>query len=163
MFMIRLFTLLGLVLLSFSASSEVIPLTPSPVESLSPELRSLISKEMLSLQYAMTAVLPAYVAGDWQKVSDTALNMKHSYILKQGLTEEQNKELESKLPASYLKLNQAFHYQAGMLSHAADMNKVELIGFYYAELTHSCVACHTQFAQQRFPMLIPKQEPDLPH
>jgi hypothetical protein len=163
MSMTRLFTLLGLVLLNFTASSEVISPAPSPIENLSTQLRSLISKEMLSLQYAMTAVLPAYVAGDWQKVSDTALNMKHSYILREGLTEEQMKELESKLPASYLKLDQAFHYQASMLSHAADMKKVELVGFYYAELAHSCVACHTQFAQHRFPMLIPKQEYDLSH
>ena len=125
----------------------------SGVEQLSPELRVLLSKEMLSLQDGMRAIIPAYVSGDWHEISHIALKMKNSYILKQSLTRSQMHELHSTLPEDFLKQDQQFHYLAGMLSHAADMKKPELVGFYYSELTGSCVSCHSQFAQHRFPAL----------
>ncbi len=126
------------------------------VEKLSPELRGLLSKEMLSLQDGMKAIIPAYVSGDWHEISHIALKMKNSYILKQSLTDAQKHELHSTLPGSFIKQDQQFHYLAGMLSHAADVKKPELIGFYYSELINSCVTCHSQFAQHRFPSLTPK-------
>ena len=129
------------------------------VEALSPELRILLSKEMLSLQEGMKAIFPAYISGDWHEISHIALKMKNSYILKQSLTNAQRHELHSTLPDAFLKQDQQFHYLAGMLSHAADMEKLELVGFYYSELTNSCVSCHSQFALQRFPALNSKLTP----
>jgi hypothetical protein len=120
---LKLCLLLFFTFTSFNITSEVITSGPSPIESLSPELRQLLSQEMISLQTGMTAIIPAYVSGDWHKISDIALKMKHSYILKQTLTQSQKHEFHSNLPASFLKLDQQFHYQAGMLSHAADMKK----------------------------------------
>ena len=126
------------------------------VENLSTELRGLLSKEMLALQDGMMAIIPAYASGDWHQISHIALKMKNSYILKQSLSTSQVHELHSTLHESFLKNDQKFHYLAGMLSHAADVQKPELIGFYYAELMRSCVSCHSQFAQHRFPALAPK-------
>lgn len=133
------------------------------VEQLSPSLRQLLSKEMLAIQDGMMSIIPAYVSGDWPTISQIALKIKNSYILKQSLSNAQIHELHSTLPPSFLTLDQQFHYLAGMLSHAADTKKPELMGFYYSELTRTCVACHRQFAQHQFPALSDEPEPDNHH
>ena len=130
------------------------------VESLSPELRKLLSKEMVALQSGMMAVIPAYVSGHWSEIEAIGHKMKGSYILKQSLSEEQMHELHSKLPQDFIKLDQRFHYLAGMLSHAAQNKKPELVGFYFAELSESCLACHSQFATHKFPELAHKKGAD---
>jgi len=130
------------------------------VESLSPKLRELLSKEMVALQSGMMAVIPAYVSGHWNEIEAIGHKMKNSYILKQNLSEEQVHELHSSLPEGFIKLDQQFHYLAGMLSHAAEMKKPELIGFYFSELNESCVSCHTQYATHKFPELAPKKAGD---
>ncbi len=129
----------------------------SGVESLSSELRELLSKEMIALQKGMMAVIPAYVAGDWSEIEGIAQKMKDSYILKQSLTDKQIKELHASLPESFIKLDQQFHYLAGMLNHAAKNQKSELVGFYYSKLSEICVSCHAQYAVHRFPSFAPKQ------
>lgn len=78
----------------------------SGIESLSPELRELLTKEMLALQNGMMSVIPAYVAGNWGEIENIAHKMKSSYILKQNLTDEQVKELHTSLPESFIKLDQ---------------------------------------------------------
>ena len=77
--------------------------------------------------------------------------MKNSYILKQKLTPEQVKELHSKLSPSFIEKDQEFHYLAGMLAHAAETKKPELVGFYFSKLSESCVGCHAKFALHKFP------------
>ena len=130
------------------------------VESLSPELRELLSKEMVALQSGMMAVIPAYISGHWGEIEAIGHKMKSSYILKQSLSEEQMHELHEKLPKDFIKLDQRFHYLAGMLSHAAQNKKPELVGFYFSELSESCLACHSQFATHKFPELGHKKGAD---
>lgn len=132
----------------------------SGIESLSPELRELLTKEMLALQNGMMSVIPAYVAGNWNEIESIAHKMKSSYILKQSLTDEQVKELHTSLPESFIKLDQQFHYLSGMLNHAAKNKKAELVGFYFSKLSESCVSCHTQYAAHRFPAFAPKKITD---
>jgi len=127
----------------------------SEVEMLSPDLRSLLSKEMQALQSGMMSIIPAYIAGNWTEIETTAEKMKSSYILKQSLTESQVKELHSVLPDEFINKDQRFHYLAGMLEHAAKNEKPELINFYFSEMNESCVACHAVFATHKFPALIP--------
>ena len=122
----------------------------SGVQGLSPELRSLLSKEMLSLQEGMKSILPAYISGDLDEVARIASKIKSSYILKQQITDAQKRELKSKLPISFLQSDQKFHEYAGMLEHVAKENKMELVGFYYSKLSESCVSCHSQYATHRF-------------
>ena len=126
------------------------------VAGLSPELRALLSSEMLQLQNGMTEILPLYASGQWAEIAVIAGKMEDSYVLKQQLSEEQMHELHTKLPAGFIELDQRFHYLAGMLEHVAEKQKVELIGFYYSEMGEACVGCHTQYATQRFPALAPK-------
>ena len=125
----------------------------SGVEGLSDSLRKLLSEEMLALQSGMMAIIPAYNSGNWSEIATIAEKMKNSYILKQSLTENQIKELHSKLPHDFIKQDQRFHYLAGMLEHAAKNKKPELINFYFSEMNESCVNCHAAFATHKFPAL----------
>lgn len=125
----------------------------SAVESLSPELRELLGKEMLALQDGMKAIVPAYTSGNLEQVAHIAEKMKNSFILKQEITAGQKRELKSKLPKSFLHLDREFHEYAGMLEHVAKERHMELVGFYYYKLTESCAGCHTHFATHKFPRL----------
>jgi hypothetical protein len=128
------------------------------VESLSPKLRELLTKEMLELEKGMMSIIPAYVSGNWSEIENVADKMKSSYILKQSLTGKQVKELHTSLPDSFIKLDQQFHYLSGMLSHVAKNKKAELVGFYFSKLSETCVSCHTQHAIHKFPSLAPSKE-----
>jgi hypothetical protein len=126
------------------------------VESLSPELRTLLSQEMLALQKGMQSILPAYVSGEYGEVSKIAEKIKNSFILKQKISDAQKKELGAKLPKAFIALDKQFHEYAGMLEHVAEEQHTELVGFYYYKLMESCLGCHTQYAQHKFPKLAPK-------
>jgi hypothetical protein len=130
----------------------------SPIESLSPELRTLLSKEMVAIQQGMTAIIPAYVSGSWSEIEQIARRIKNSYILKQSLTDHQLHELHSTLPEGFIKQDQHFHYLSGMLEHAASNKKAELVGFYFSKMSESCVSCHSQYASHRFPALAPSSK-----
>lgn len=125
----------------------------SGVESLSHDLRDLLSQEMQALQSGMMSIIPSYISGDWNEIETTAGEIKGSYILKQSLTDNQVLELHSVLPPEFIKEDQRFHYLAGMLEHAAKNRKSELINFYFSEMNESCVNCHIDFATHRFPAL----------
>lgn len=131
------------------------PTDSSPIESLSPELRALLSKEMVAIQQGMMAIIPAYVSGSWSEIEKIAEHIKNSYILKQSLTDHQLLELHSALPEGFIKQDQHFHYLSSMLEHAASNNKAELVGFYFSKMSESCVNCHSQYATHRFPALAP--------
>ena len=120
------------------------------VHELSEETRALLKAEMNEIAAGMHELFDAYYSGNLEKVSKIAKNIEQSYILKQKLTVEQKKELQSTLPAGFKKIDQQFHYNAGMLSHAADRQKVELVGFYYSEVSKGCLSCHSNYAQERF-------------
>lgn len=133
------------------------------VEALSEELRDLLSKEMKALQDGMVSIIPAYVSGEWNEIATTATKMKNSYILKQSLTKDQMKELHQALPPRFIEMDQNFHYLAGMLSHAADMKKPELVNFYFSKMNEACQSCHVKFATHKFPAFAPKQEKEHSH
>jgi len=63
----------------------------------------------------MMSIIPAYISGNWSEIETTAGQIKSSYILKQSLTESQEKELHSALPHAFIEKDQRFHYLAGML------------------------------------------------
>ena len=137
----------------FTAHDEHDKTKHKSVENLSPELRALLQQEMQALQSGMIAVIPAFVSGDLSTVEKIAKNMKDSFILRQAITREQMDELHSTLPEPFIKMDQEFHYFAGMLAHTAKRKKLELVNFYISKLTESCVACHSQYATHKFPGL----------
>lgn len=121
------------------------------VESLSAPLREALSAEMAALQGGLVAVIPAVVAGHWEEVAKIAGQMRDSFILKQALTKAQREELHRALPPSFLELDAQFHYLAGMLGHAAEAHKPELVGFYLGRMMETCVNCHARHAHAKFP------------
>lgn len=123
------------------------------VEHLSEPLRAALNAEMAALQGGLVELMPAIVAGRWDEVARIGRQMRDSYIMKQALSEEQIEELHHALPASFLELDARFHYLAGMLSHAAEAKKPELVGFYLGTMTETCIRCHARHAQAKFPKL----------
>ena len=121
------------------------------VESLSPEVRSLLSKEMVAIQSGMMSVIAAYASGNFEEIATIAEQIKSSYILKQDMSRQQEHELHQKLPKSFIHLDQQFHKYAGLLEEAARNNNDELIGFYFSKLVDSCSGCHSQHAKHKFP------------
>ena len=121
------------------------------VESLSAEVRTILKKEMVAVDLAMKDIISANTEGDLKKIASIAKQIQDSFILKQSLTKHQKHELHTKLTADFIRQDQQFHYMAGMLSHAAEMNKPELINFYYSELFEACSSCHKSYAEHRFP------------
>ena len=121
------------------------------VESLSPEVRSLLSKEMVAIQSGMMSVIAAYASGNFEEIATIAEQIKSSYILKQDMSRQQEHELHQKLPKSFIHLDQQFHEYAGLLEEAATNNNYELVGFYFSKLVDSCSGCHSQHAKHKFP------------
>lgn len=144
--------IISLLILLIGSANTVVAESQNPIQKLSPELRSLLQKEMQALQQAMNQVFDAYISGKTSEISDIAEKMKNSYILMQNLTEEQKHELHQ-LPESFLQADQKFHEYAEMLEHVAYNKNKDMIGFYYYKLAESCMSCHSKHAQHRFPDL----------
>ena len=120
-------------------------------------IHQLLRQEMQAIQTGMMSLVPAIASGDWEKVAEIGKNIEGSYLLKQKLTTEQRHALHKSLPAEFIKRDQAFHQSAGMLAHAAEMGNSDVVNFYFYKLNTACVECHTEFATERFPMLVHKQ------
>ena len=133
------------------------------VEALSPNLRTLLNQEMISVEGAMKSIFTDLIAGNYEKVSENATKIHNSFILKQKLTKEQGKELRAKLSPEFVEMDGAFHKQASMLSHAADMKNSELAHFYVYKMIESCTKCHSNFAQHKFPAFATKVEKEVHH
>jgi hypothetical protein len=128
------------------------------VESLSPELRNLLSKEMVAIQNGMMSMIAAYASGNSEEIASIAEEIKSSYILKQEMSRQQMHELHQKLPRSFIHLDHQFHNYAGLLEEAARKNNDELIGFYFSKLVDSCSGCHRQHARHKFPAFVEENE-----
>ncbi len=139
------------ILISLLGVNSSLSYGDSEVESLSPELRALLTKEMLSLENGMQAILPAYISGNFGEIAKIAKTMKNSYILEQEIPDHQKNELAEKLPEDFFEKDGQFHQYAGKLQHAAEEQNLELTGFFTTKLLESCVNCHSTHATDRFP------------
>ena len=140
-------SLLGL---SFMPMANAENQSNESIENLSDDLRVLLKQEMRAVEQGMKDIITANLAGDSKAISDIATKIKNSFILKQSLTKSQMHELHTKLSSDLIRQDKDFHYMAGMLAHAADMKKPELINFYYSKLFEACLSCHKVHAQHRF-------------
>lgn len=152
---IRLSLALACLLLFPASGHTAEPHTPAGNHlQLSPALMQLLKQEMNAIQKGMQELIPAIIAGNWQEAADIGEHIRHSYIMQQALTDAQINELQHGLPPAFLELDQSFHHSAGMLAHAAKKHNAELVSFYFYKLTDTCVACHSKFAEYRFPGLV---------
>lgn len=128
------------------------------IETLSPDLRVLLSQEMQALQKGMMSMIPELVSGNYDEVAKTATKIQNSFILEQKLTKEQKEELSHKLPAAFVEIDEGFHKDAGMLAEVAKGKNGELANFYFFKMTNACTSCHSRFAKHRFSAFAEKKE-----
>lgn len=136
---------------------------PMGVQTLSSQLRVVLSQEMIALEKGMKEIFSSMIAGDYEKIEKTAGNIKNSFILKQKLTQNQKEELHTKLPEAFLALDNTFHNDAEMLEHVANIKNPELTSFYFNKMTNECVSCHQSFAQEKFPLFKPLDSKENTH
>ncbi len=119
--------------------------------NLSDDLKRLLNEEMRQIEEGMMDIIPAISAGNWEAITSIAMNIESSFILKQKLTQEQLEALHHSLPTDFIAMDQSFHSTAGKLAHAASQQDGELINFYFYRLHSQCMACHSEYASERFP------------
>lgn len=136
---------------------------PMDIQTLSSQLRVVLSQEMIALEKGMKEIFSSMIAGDYEKIEKTAGNIKNSFILEQKLTQNQKEELHSKLPEAFLTLDSTFHKDAEMLEHVANIKNPELTQFYFNKMTNACVSCHQSFAQEKFPLFKPLNQKQTIH
>ena len=122
----------------------------SGVESLSPQLRTYLSEEMLAIQKGMKDIFSYTISGQYDDIATLATKIKNSFILKKSLTKAQANELKTKLPKDFLIQDQAFHELAGKLAQAAEFDGPQEITQAINTMTNSCVKCHSIYAKSRF-------------
>lgn len=130
---------------------------PMGVQTLSSQLRVLLSQEMLAIEKGMKDIMSSIIAGDYENIEKTAKNIKNSFILEQKLASSQKEELHSKLPQAFIEQDSAFHNDAKMLEHVANSKNPELTHFYFSKMVNACVSCHQTFAQDKFPLFLTKK------
>ena len=120
---------------------------------LSHDLKALLNQEMNEIEAGMMQIVPAIAAGEWETITNIAVKIKNSFILKQKLTKKQLEELHHSLPADFVKMDQGFHSTAESLAHSAHRQDAELVNFYFYQLHSQCIKCHAAYATERFPGL----------
>ena len=122
------------------------------------ELEALLLQEMNSLEKGLSQLMPEVVAGNWENIQSIGQQMHDSYILKQSLSKDQIQQLHRSLPGGFKRLDHQLHHSAGMMTHAAEKQNMELVNFYLYKVIETCVSCHSQYATDRFPQLISKKQ-----
>ena len=122
------------------------------------ELNDILLKEMNALSQGLSQLMPEVTSGNWQQIQNIGQKMHDSYILKQSLNKKQIAHLHKMLPENFKTLDHQLHHSAGMMAHAAEKKNIELVNFYLYKMTETCVACHSQYATDRFPQLAPSKK-----
>lgn len=129
-----------------------------PTRQLSATTRALLQEEMRGIGSGMQTLTTALAAADWKTLQTTAEQIRDSYILVRRLSTEQRKELLHLLPNGFRVLDRNFHRRADRLAAAAQTRDSDLATFYLYRMMDSCVACHSQYAGERFPAFHPPQQ-----
>ena len=120
------------------------------VDTLSEDIRGLLSQEMLHIEKGMQTIFAHMVKGESEQIATIATDIQNSFIFKKSLTDSQRAELKAKIPEGFISLDRSFHETAGKLAEAAEFEDFEAIKTTFAEMTGKCVACHSTYATHRF-------------
>ena len=115
------------------------------------DISILLTLEMQAINQGMMELVPAIASADWQEIAEIGRQIKDSYIMHNRLTEQQRETLHHVLPKEFQTLDHKFHQMAGMLEHTAEMQKPELVYFYFYKLNEACGQCHSRYASEKFP------------
>ncbi len=136
------------------ALSIAMPAIAQPVSpELTPKLRELLRKEMLSVEDASQQIMSHLIAGDDEKVAELAQKIHDSFILQQSMTPEDKQDLMSAVPKDFVTQDRAFHALSAELAKAAREGNRPAQHQKFGEMIQACSDCHTQYATDRFPLL----------
>lgn len=130
-------------------AQEVNPVSPE----LTPKLRDLLRKEMLSVEEASKQILSALIAGDDARVADLAQQIHDSFILQQSMTPQDKQDLMSVVSKDFVMRDRAFHQLAASLAEAARDGNRTRQHEQFGQMIDACTACHALYATDRFPKL----------
>jgi hypothetical protein len=130
-------------------AQEVNPVSPE----LTPKLRDLLRKEMLSVEEASKQILSALIAGDDARVADLAQQIHDSFILQQSMTPQDKQDLMSVVSKDFVTRDRAFHQLAASLAEAARDGNRTRQHEQFGQMIDACTACHALYATDRFPKL----------
>ncbi len=132
-----------------AAGQEADPVSPD----LTPKLRDLLRKEMLSIEDASQQILSALIVGDDERVAELAQNIHDSFILQQSMTPEDKQDLMSALPEDFVTRDKAFHKLSADLAQAGRDGDRAAQHRQFGQMIEACTACHARYATDRFPKL----------
>lgn len=148
------FTLLALVFFAVTAGAQSVKLQDTKQGrsiQIPEDLRALLRQEMGEVRKGMESLMLHIISAQWPQIETVGTQIKNSYIMKKSLTPEQMKQLHGALPRGFKKIDHKFHGYAGKLAEAARAQDMELVQYYFSKMQHSCTACHSRFAGDRFP------------
>ena len=97
------------------------------VETLSDDIRALLSQEMLHIEKGMQRIFTHMVKGESEEIVTIATEIQNSFIFKKSLSDAQRAELKEKIPEGFISLDRSFHETAGKLAEAAEFGDYESI------------------------------------
>jgi hypothetical protein len=118
---------------------------------LSPDVRALLTQEMVAILGATQTITDAMIRGDDQTVAEQAQRIHDSFILAQELTKEQHEALIKAASKEFLNKDGEFHVVAASLAQAARTGDKPRQQKIFSQMLEACVSCHTAHAAQRFP------------
>lgn len=118
---------------------------------LPPRYRNLLRAEMREIEGAMQELLGSLARGEAEDGALLARRIEQSFILRRELSAEERRELQDLLPEELLRLDHAFHGEAGALAGALERRDFQAASESYAAMSRGCVDCHSRFAAERFP------------
>jgi hypothetical protein len=133
--------------------------------NLPPEFKVLLSGEMFEIQAKMGILLEGISRGKWNLVESTADYLSNNYILKQKMSENEEKVLKKTLPDDFIALDIYFHQIAGELRDAANKKDSKTVLEKHQNLIKTCMECHAHYAEYLFldfqgyetPISVPKK------
>ena len=138
----------GLILIGgFAATAQQVqPVSPE----LTPKLRELLRKEMLSIEDASKQILSHLIAGEDAKVAELAQQIHDSFILQQSMTPEDKQDLMAAVPEDFVTRDRAFHKLSADLAQAARDGDRSAQHQKFGQMVEACTACHALYATDRF-------------
>lgn len=137
-------TVLGLGLSAASLAAE--PVRPD----LTPKLQGLLKKEMIQIELAMHEIYSAIIQGRHAVVAEKGQAIHDSFILAQSLTDEDRQDLKAAVPPEFLQMDGYLHELSASLAEAGQSRDTARQVALYAQMTESCVACHSAYVTDRF-------------
>ncbi|HEY9040124.1 MAG TPA: cytochrome c [Roseovarius sp.] len=129
-----------------ATAQQVQPVSPD----LTPKLRELLRKEMLSIEDGSKQILSHLIAGEDANVAEVAQQIHDSFILQQSMTPEDKQDLMAAVPEDFVTRDRAFHALSADLAQAARDGDRSAQHEKFGQMIETCTACHALYATDRF-------------